>query len=392
MEIFHISPSYKPAYGYGGTIVSIAALCEALQHIRGNVTVFTTTADGKKELQVKRKHAVPVAGVPVYYFRRITKDHSHFSPALYVQLFRQIIKHKKACTCLVIHIHSWWNLVSMIGCSIGLLLNIPVIVTPRGMLTHYTFSHKNGRVKRIIHNTIGKRLLAAAHVHATSDKEKHDILDYSCPKSITVIPNLLANLPYVKARDISVNPFKLIFLSRIDKKKGLEVLFEAVAKLKFEYHLTIAGTGSEAYLIELKALAHFLGITSFLSWIGQVDQKDKYEELSSHHLFVLASHNENFANVVLESLSVGTPVLITEQVGLSDYIRNSKLGWVSKQDSSELAGHISCIAAARDMLENIRNKAATQVRADFETPALVARYLHYYKTCAISNRRQTQGH
>lgn len=266
----------------------------------------------------------------------------------------------------------------------ALLLNVPVIVTPRGMLTSYTFAHKNGRIKRIIHSTIGKQLLAAAHVHATSDKEKRDILDYSNPKSITVIPNLLANISYVKAKDIPVNPFKLIFLSRIDKKKGLEVLFEAVAKLKFEYHLTIAGTGPEAYIIELKALALFLGIADSLSWIGQVDHNDKYEELSSHHLFVLASHNENFANVVLESLSVGTPVLITEQVGLSDYIQKSQLGWVSKHNPFDLARHISSIAAARDRLKEVKNKAAIQVRADFETPALVGRYLQYYRSCATT--------
>jgi glycosyltransferase involved in cell wall biosynthesis len=390
LEVLHISPSYKPAYGYGGTTVSISSLCEALQRNRGNVTVFTTTANGKTELRVTRKVGVLVEGVPVHYFRRITKDHLHFSPSLYVQLYRHIKKRKQDCTFMVIHIHSWWNLVSMISCSIGLLLKVPVVVTPRGMLTNYTFGHKNEYIKRLTHTIVGKRLLEATHIHATSDKEKHDILEFLQPKGITVIPNLLADFVRVKESTIPVCPFKMIFLSRIDKKKGLEVLFEAVAKLKLKYHLTIAGTGPKPYIFSLKALAQVLGIGDSISWIGQVDREEKYTVLSSHHLFVLASHNENFGNAVLESLSVGTPVLITEQVGLSDYIIQSGLGWVCKQDPYDVARHITNISAARDRLGEIKNKAAAQVRADFNTHALVNRYQTYYRNCSLSNKKQSQ--
>jgi glycosyltransferase involved in cell wall biosynthesis len=390
LEVLHISPSYKPAYCYGGTTESISTLCEALQRCRGNVTVFTTTANGKTELQVARKLAILVDGVPVHYFRRITKDHLHFSPSLYVQLYRQIKKRKNDCTYMVIHIHSWWNLVSMISCSIGLLLKIPVIVTPRGMLTNYTFGHKNEFIKRLTHTIVGKWLLEATHIHATSDKEKQDILEFLQPKSITVIPNLLADFIRVKENTIPVCPFKMIFLSRIDKKKGLELLFEALAKLKLKYHLTIAGTGPDSYIVKLKELARNLGIENGISWIGQVDREAKYTVLSSHHLFVLASSNENFGNVVLESLSVGTPVLITEQVGLSGYVRQSGLGWVCKQDPYDLARHITDISASRETLREINKKAAAQVRADFETLALVSCYQNYYKNCSVSTKQQNR--
>ena len=45
---------------------------------------------------------------------------------------------------------------------------------------------------------------------------------------------------------------------------------------------------------------------------------------------------ENFANVILESLAVGTPVLVSPDVGLADYVIESELGWVCKAYPAKL--------------------------------------------------------
>src|SRR6266496_3119649 len=81
MKILFIIPSYKPAYIYGGTTVVVSLLAESLASHGHQVTVYTTTANGKNELEVETGKEIIIDGVKVFYFKRITKDHSHISPA-----------------------------------------------------------------------------------------------------------------------------------------------------------------------------------------------------------------------------------------------------------------------------------------------------------------------
>jgi glycosyltransferase involved in cell wall biosynthesis len=380
MQLIQICPSYKPAYRYGGPTISISMLCEQLQTSRLKPVVLTTTGNGNMELDVPCNAICIVDGVSVRYFMRITKDHSHFSPNLCLHFYRLIKNTNRSADDLLIHIHSWWNLVSILSCLIARCFNLTIVISPRGMLTDFSFKHGNGLAKRCIHGLFGKWLLNGCHLHATSDKEKEDILSFLKPKSIVVIPNFV-RLPtgnILRPPTSSLKPFKLLFFSRIDEKKGIELLFTALAKLEVEYELTIAGTGASRYIERLKIMSTTLGIAQNITWLGHINNEDKYAELSKHELLVLPSFNENFGNVVVESLSVGTAVLISNQVGLSEYIQISKLGWVSKLDSTELAAHISRIAGSKTALTAIRTDGPKRIAADFDSHKLLVQYLNFY--------------
>src|ERR1700760_4923022 len=131
MNILFISPSYKPANIYGGTIVVISLLAESLAKLGHDVTVLTTTANGKEELDVTPGKPVLVDGVNVIYFKRITGDHTHVSPALWRYLNKYVKEYD------VVHIHSWWN-VLVIGAAMVCRLNkvVPVL-SPHGMFSNY---------------------------------------------------------------------------------------------------------------------------------------------------------------------------------------------------------------------------------------------------------------
>ena len=386
LKILQITPAYKPAYIYGGPTMSVAQLCETLVQIGVNLHVLTTTANGAKELNVVPNTALLVDGVKVTYYERITKDHTHFSPALLRALKQSIKAHisvsktdtKPQINC-IIHIHAWWNLVSIFSCSLAKFYNIPVVLSPRGMLTAYSLTNKNSFVKSTIHKLIGKKLLQYCHIHVTSEKEKADVLDLISPKSITVIPNLVSLLP-IESPSLhkQSNPFKLIYLSRIEEKKGLELLFESLTNLPFEWQLTIAGSGNDAYLSALKMLAENLGISDRLFWIGQVKKENKFNLLLQQDLTTLTSKNENFANVVIESLHVGTPVLLSDQVGLANYVLEKQLGWVTVLDAVEIRNSI--IDAFEDKLKRqaIKKMAPAIIAKDFSPTVLAKQYHSLY--------------
>ncbi len=382
IKLLQITAAYKPAYIYGGPTMSVGKLCEAIAVTTDvKIEVFTTTANGQSELPVLVNQPIFVDGVKVTYFERITKDHTHFSPALLLALRRKI----KAHGANIVHIHAWWNLVSIFSCSIAKWYNIPVILSPRGMLTNYTANNRNVGFKSIIHTAIGKRLLKYCHIHVTSEKEKEDVLSIIQPKSITVIPNLVSfpaydqEIIHHQQKENKEEPFKLIFLSRVEEKKGLELLFEAVAGLPFNWQLTIAGTGEEAYVSSLKNKVTNLKLTKMINWVGQVNNDDKFKLMANHHLLVLTSYNENFANVVIESLSVGTPVLLSDQVGLATYIKEKELGWVTNLTIKNIKETITTSYQDESKRKRIRESAPQLIENDFESSNLIQKYVTLYQ-------------
>ncbi|MEE1945155.1 glycosyltransferase [Pedobacter sp. KR3-3] len=376
-KILQISAAYKPAYIYGGPTMSVAKLCEALTKANVPIEVLTTTANGQTELKVKPNEAQNVDGVAVSYFKRLTKDHTHFSPALLKALKSKIKQDKQ----VVVHIHAWWNLVSLLSCQVAKWNKVPVVLSPRGMLTDYTLGNRNASFKSIIHRFMGKRLLRYCHIHVTSEKEKQDVLRFIQPKSTTVIPNLveLGKSEVAKPKNITSAQFRLIFLSRIEEKKGLELLLKALANVSFDWSLSLAGSGTNAYVESLQLLAQQLGIASNISWIGQVKPEDKFEVLAQHDLMALTSYNENFANVVVESLSVGTPVLLSDQVGLADYVLEKELGWISTLNIENIVEQLTKAYQAKAQREQIRQIAPDLIATDFNPAQLVQKYISLYQ-------------
>jgi glycosyltransferase involved in cell wall biosynthesis len=367
-----LSASYKPAYIYGGPTMSVSMLAEQLVITGENVTVYATTANGLTELPIEIAQPVLIDGVKVIYFKRVTKDHTHLSPSLLTHLWRTTRDYD------VIHIHAWWNLVSVLGCLVALMRKVPVIVSPRGTLSNYSFHNKNNSIKSIMHSCLGKPLLKNCYIHTTSTNERNALKAMLPANTIFNIPNFI-NLTKKKFTGYSpADHLRLIFFSRIEEKKGLDILFDALKSVSIPYKLTIAGDGNSEYISRLKTLALNNGIADKINWIG-FQTENKYELLYQHDLMILPSHDENFGNVVIESLSVGTPVLVSKQVGLADYVKDNHLGWVCETTPSSVSEAIIDISSGKAEIERIKQTAPTKISADFEYAKITAEYINMYK-------------
>jgi glycosyltransferase involved in cell wall biosynthesis len=357
--------------------MSVSMLAEKLVEAGICTEVYTTTANGKEELLVIPGEQQIVDGVPVTYFSRKTRDHSHFSPALFRQLRKEIKNFD------VVHIHTWWNLVSVFSCLIALLQRVPVVLSARGTLSPYSFRNKHIGFKWLLHRAFGKRLLTNCHIHATSTREADALHNLFIPKSMTVLPNFvkLPNEPDFVPKEKSPL-FKLLFFSRIEEKKGLDQLILALPAVKVPYRLTIAGDGNADYIASLKALAEIKGVGDQIEWIGFQDKR-KFGVIEAHDLMVLPSYDENFGNVVIETLFTGTAVLISEEVGLEDYVMRNGLGWTCQTTPSSIASHIDHIALAcvTDLLR-IRHTAPDIIVRDFKGTLLVKKYADLYQKLA----------
>jgi glycosyltransferase involved in cell wall biosynthesis len=380
LKILQISASYKPAFIYGGPILSVSILAEQLVKAGEQVNVYTTNANGPHELNIETGKQVLLDDVPVTYFKRITKDHTHLSPALLKSLW------KNAHNYDVIHIHAWWNLVSVLSCLVALMRKVPVLVSPRGTLSNYSFNNRNNQIKGLIHSWMGKPLLKKCFIHTTS-KNEYDALREILPNNILFnIPNFINLSSGKNLSDYQPEPYlKLIFFSRIEEKKGLDILLQALTTVTVHYKLTIAGDGNPLYVDHLKKIAQDYGISENINWIG-FQTENKYDLLYQHDLMVLPSYDENFGNVVIESLSVGTPVLISDQVGLADYVEENNLGWICKTDAVSVSDAINNIAVKKADINRIRKGAPLKIAADFDYQNMVAKYINMYKQILQNER------
>lgn len=372
MRILHIVPSYKPAYQYGGTIESVSRLCEGLVQAGMEIKVFTTAANGKNELDVTTGIEYNVEGVKVIYFKRLTKDHSHISFSLWKRLYKECKNYD------VVHIHSWWNILVLAAAYICKIKKIKIILSPHGMLSDYIIENSNSRKKRFLHFVIGRSLLKSTLLHATAESELKE-----CKKLIPgwkgfVLPNIIW-LPELNIQKKQNRVFTILFLSRIHPKKGIELLMEAISLLDINVCLQIAGTGEKAYINSLKKKAKLLEIENKTEWLGWKERTEKFKVLMDADLFALTSYNENFANVVIESLHVGTPVLLSAEVGLAQFVLKQGLGWICKLQVQDIKKNIEAALQNIQQREKIIKSSPLIIKKQFSAKILIPQYLQHYR-------------
>lgn len=381
MKILHMIPYYKPAYVYGGPVQSVSSLVEAQARVGAQVTVFTTTANGDKELEVPINEAVTLNGATVYYFKRNARIPGLLSISLLQKMWSEAGQFER------IHVHNWWNLSSILTILICRIKKIKPVFSPRGMLSLYTLANRKSTPKRLFQQVLGNYLLKGTVLHATSNAEAEECRLVVPNWPFFVLPNILTLPNFTKSNSHSQSDesvFKLIFLSRIHPKKGLERLFNALKQVDFKWALQIVGSGEPDYVESLKTLASSLDISEFIEWKGWMGD-ERYELLAAADLFVLISENENFANVVIESLSVGTPVMISAEIGLKDFVREHNMGWVTTLDDASILKTLNVMEEHGSRRIWIRENAPEIIRTVFSPENLAKSYLAAYQTLEKSS-------
>ena len=251
------------------------------------------------------------------------------------------------------------------------------ILSPRGMLGAYSFQ---SRVKKVFHRFLGHFLLSKTVIHATAAQELTECRHLGLTQGF-ILPNIL---PLEIADKTSVEasaerPLQILFLSRIHDKKGLDFLLEALSRLQTPAHLSIVGEGDAQDMAFFKSKTIDLGIEDRVVWLGWADAAQKQACFATHDVLVLPSKNENFANVVIEALAAGLPVLVSDQVGLSDYVAQNDLGWVCTADTEGVCQALENIVLNRSLLAEKGQKGIDCVRRDFDPSHLAAQYVAAYK-------------
>lgn len=150
--------------------------------------------------------------------------------------------------------------------------------------------------------------------------------------STTKVDNkLLDNFNIERVRTGRIN--NLLFLSRIEKEKGVYEVADSFNILKKKYKhlkLTFVGDGSE-----LRALKKYISDNNIdgVEFTGNLRDKALVEKYISADFFIFPSHGEGMPTVVLEAMAFGLPVLTRYVGGLSDFFENWKMGYITNSNN-----------------------------------------------------------
>ena len=210
---------------------------------------------------------------------------------------------------------------------------VPYIITPRGMLEPWSLEQSKLKKKIAFFLFQHKDLKKAACLHATALSEAESIRKLGYKNPIAVIPNGI-NLdefpPYNKEKK---EKKKILFLSRIHPKKGIELLFEAWDQLtkdqKNNWEVEIIGNGDKSYINQLKELLKAKGLAKEIIIKDPVFGQDKVKAYQSADLFVLPTYSENFGIVIAEALACNVPVITTKGTPWEDLEKENCGKWIA---------------------------------------------------------------
>lgn len=123
----------------------------------------------------------------------------------------------------------------------------------------------------------------------------------------------------------------LIFLGRIHRKKGCDMLIDAFVKVAGtdpELHLVMAGPDQQLWSPQLKERVAASGLSDRVHWPGMLKGDSKWGALYGSEAFILPSHQENFGIAVAEALACGKAVLLADKVNIAEEIAEAGAGLV----------------------------------------------------------------
>jgi glycosyltransferase involved in cell wall biosynthesis len=129
----------------------------------------------------------------------------------------------------------------------------------------------------------------------------------------------------------------LLFLGRIHRKKGCDLLIDAFGKVANEdpeLHLVMAGPDQQHWSAQLKQATEKSGTSNRVHWPGMLTGDAKWGAFFASEAFILPSHQENFGIAVAESLGCGRAVLLADKVNIAEDIADDGAG-LMEEDTAD---------------------------------------------------------
>lgn len=289
----------------------------------------------------------------------------------------------------VIHAHDW--LCYPAGIAAKEMSGKPFIVH-----VHATeFDRCGGNsVNQEVYNRERRGMHAADHVIAVSELTRKIIIDkYGVdPTKVSVVHNGnsdAAKNPKSRFKELykirESGKKVVLFAGRITIQKGVDYFVQAAKKvLEYEKNVQFIVAGSGDMEEQIKGFTSYLGIRDNFLFTGYYKLDEQSDLFAAADVVVMPSVSEPFGIIPLESMSNGTPVIMSKQSGVSEVVTHALK--IDFWDTDEMANKILAIIRHPVLKQTLKEEGLRQVKditwdkAAKKTSSIYTNTKHYSKT------------
>jgi glycosyltransferase involved in cell wall biosynthesis len=393
MKVLHVIPSLS--LKHGGPSFAVSFIVQSLLETGVAVDVATTDDDGPGcRMNVPLGQRLERDGYGLFYFRKQTEFYK-----VSLSFNRWIASH--ASDYDVISLHAIFSFTTTSAAHHARRSGVPYVLIPHGILNRWGMENRRPLLKslsfRFLENSI---LRHAAAMYYTSHAERREAEQTGATARAAVIPHGInaAEFQNLPSAEIFLNRFPrakgrklVLFLSRLDPKKALELLLPAFAQARRKHPtamLVIAGSGDASYVAGLRGRADQLGIAGEILWIGFVGGADKLAVFAAATVFVLPSYSENFGIALLEAMASGLPCLTTPGVALAEEVQSAGPGnlLVVPAEVKPLSEALDQLLGDSALRKQLGANAARMAAERFSRPAIGVALKKLYEEILLPGR------
>jgi glycosyltransferase involved in cell wall biosynthesis len=323
---------------------------------------------------------VKIEGTKVVFFNKSLKN--------WFKLKKEFSAFLKMEQPNLVHINGIWNPDTALFQQCAQQLNIKIVLSPHGMLEPYILNRNPYKKKIALKLYQHKAIKSADYIHATAQSELNNISNLGYKQSSFVIPNGidLSNLK-TKTDYSASNTFKILFLSRIHQKKGIEYLIEAISRIQTTKKIVvnIAGTGDQEYIHQLTGKINQHKLNHIIKFVGAVYGLEKWNLFAESDLFVLPTYSENFGIAVAEALATGIPVITTKGTPWQE-LDTLQCGWWIDLNIENLTKSIqTAIATSPEVLKKMGQRGKELIKNNYDINIIARQFKTMYNKILATN-------
>lgn len=378
MNILIVIPYFTSVYG--GPAKVMRELSHSMARLGVTIDIVTTNANGLEKLNIPSGKWIEEDGYRVQYFECWHRNDAIISISLVRWLIKNIASYD------AVHTNNVFAPLTLLTEWICQFHRISYVITPHGMLEPWALSYKAAK-KRLYYSWLEKPALQkAGAIHALTAIEAENLHQLGFKQTV-VIPNGIRRQEFtVRSRaDSFYHQFPetkeksiILFLGRIDPKKGLDILARAFGNIHSEFpqaQLVVAGPDNIGFLPTVKQYFQEAGCLESVTFTGMLSGEIKQAALAAAQVYVAPSYSEGFSMSVLEGMAAGLPCIITTECNFPEA---ADVAYIVDVDSDAVADAMrQCLSdpqKARAMGEQARDFILENYTWDHASQKLIQVY------------------
>lgn len=378
MNILHVTLGFLPATAWGGPVNIVHQNgCELVR--RGHrVTVYCTNLLDKRRKIQPGTFERQVDGLRVVYFDawNIPFWPGTLGPVWLPHL--PAVLRTEMPTFDVVHLNGYRNLMNLPVVQAAQRSNKPVVMQPHGAFPIIVNSQG---IKRVYDRLLGSRELRSVQaVLALQEQEKKQAESMGFrPEQIEIIPNGLdasrtPGIPpsgaFRQRYNIPYNVPLILYLGRINRKKGVDMLVHAFARLPLpQARLVIAGP-DDGQLAEVQRLVRQYDLTARVIFTGLLEGAMLWGAYRDADVFVLPCRTDTFPTTIMEACLAETPMVITEGCEMAHLVRG-RIAEVTPFDAEAFSYAMQGLLTDKTLSQAFRQNCAAVMQDTFSITATV---------------------